>query len=126
MAMHKFPIYTAMAYQTLVWLIMSLAATLLLGAVGGYSAAIGGLISLVSGAYFMARYFKHSGARAMELVVKNALIAEFVKLVLIGLSFALVFKLVKPLNPQSVFGGFLVVQVIGMIISARLNTLRRV
>jgi ATP synthase protein I len=126
MAMHKFPIYTAMAYQSLFWLTMSLAATLLLGAVSGYSAAIGGLISLLSGAYFMVRYFKHSGARAMELVVKNALIAEIVKLVLIGLSFALVFKMVKPLSPQSVFGGFLVVQLIGMIISARLNTLRRV
>jgi ATP synthase protein I len=126
MAMHKFPIYTAIAYQTVVWLIMSLAATLLLGVVSGYSVAIGGLISLVSGAYFMARYFKHSGARAMEIVVRNALIAEFVKLVLIGLSFALVFALVKPLSPQSVFGGFLVVQLIGMIISTRLTNPKRV
>lgn len=119
--MHNFPILRAIAYQSLVWLAVSLAATIALGRVGGYSAALGGLISLLPGTYFMIRYFRHSGARAMDLVVKSAYIAEGVKLVLMACGFALVFSQVKPLMPMAVAGGFVVVQVAGMWIAAKLT-----
>ncbi|MES2604502.1 MAG: ATP synthase subunit I [Pseudomonadota bacterium] len=120
--MHKFPIYRAIASQSLVWLTMVVVVTLALGLVSGYSTALGGLISLIPGSYFMVRYFRHSGARAMEQVLRSAFIAELGKIAQMCLGFALVFTLVKPLNPLAVMGGFLIVQVAGMLIAARLGS----
>lgn len=119
-AMLKFPIYRVIACQSLVWLALVVLITMVLGTVGGYSAALGGLISLLPGSWFMVRYFRYSGARAMEQVVRNAYIGEIVKLVQMGTGFTLVFALVSPLNPLAVMGGFLVVQVAGMVIAAKL------
>jgi ATP synthase protein I len=119
--MHKFPVYRAIASQSLVWLITSAVVALALGVMSGYSTALGGLISLIPGSYFMVRYFRHSGARAMEQVIRNAYVAELGKIAQMGLGFALVFILVKPLNPMAVMGGFLIVQVAGMMIAARLD-----
>jgi ATP synthase protein I len=118
-AMHKFPVYRAIACQTLVWLIAVVLVTVVQGIVSGYSAALGGLNSLLPGSWFTLRYFRFSGARAMEKVVRNAYIGEIVKLVQMVTGFTLVFALVKPLNPLAVIGGFLVVQVAGMVIAAR-------
>ncbi len=118
--MHKFPIHRAIACQSLVWLALVVLATTALGMVAGYSVALGGLISLLPGSWFMMRYFRLSGARAMEQVVRNAFVGEAVKLVQIVAGFALVFALVKPLSPLAVVGGFLVVQVAGMVITSRL------
>ncbi len=116
--MHNFPIYRVAFYQSLIWLIMLLIAIAALGKVGAYSVALGGLISLLPGIYFMFRYFLISGARAMEQVVRNAYIAEAIKLGLIGLGFIVVFKLVNPVSPASVFGGFLVMHIAGLVVSA--------
>ena len=116
--MHNFPIYRVALYQSLVWLIMFMIALATFGKVGGYSAALGGLISLLPGIYFMFRYFLVSGARAMEHVVRNAYIAEAIKLGLMGLGFMAVFRLVSPLSPAAVFGGFLVMHVAGLVVSA--------
>lgn len=119
--MHKFPIYRAIASQSLVWITAVALVALAQGVVSGYSVALGGLISLVPGIYFMVRYFRYSGARAMEQVIRSAYLAELGKLAQIVLGFALVFTLVKPLNPMAVVGGFLIVQVAGILIAARLG-----
>ncbi len=116
--MHNFPVYRVALYQSLLWLIMFMIAIAMLGKVGGYSVALGGLISLLPGVYFMFRYFLVSGAHAMEQVVRNAYIAEAIKLGLIGLGFMAVFKLVTPLSPAGVFGGFLVMHVAGLVVTA--------
>ncbi len=124
--MHNYPIYRVALYQSLLWLIMFMVAITTLGKVSGYSVALGGLISLLPGIYFMFRYFLVSGARAMEQVVKNAYIAEAIKLGLISLGFMTVFKLVSPLSPASVFGGFLVMHVAGLVVSAsKINDKRK-
>lgn len=118
--MHNFPIYRAIACQTLVWLTSVVLVTLIMGLEDGYPVAMGGLISLLPGCWFMVRYFRYSGARSMEQLVRNAYIGEIVKLVQMGAGFALVFAVARPLNLVAVTGGFLVVQVAGMVIAAKL------
>ena len=58
----------------------------------------------------------------MEQVVRNAYIAELVKLTQMGAGFALVFALVKPVEPVAVAGGFVVVQLAGLGIASWLGT----
>lgn len=120
--MHNFPILRAIASHSVVWLGVSLTALFAFGWVGGYSAALGGLVSLIPGSLFTLRYFRHSGARAMEQVVKNAYVAELVKLTQMGVGFALVFAGVKPVEPMAVAGGFVVVQLAGLGIASWLGT----
>jgi len=104
-----------------VWLTAVALVTPSMGIVSGYSVALGGLISLIPGTYFMVRYFRFSGARAMEQVIRSAYLAELGKIAQMVLGFTLVFALVKPLNPLAVMGGFLLVQVAGMVVAARLG-----
>ena len=118
--MHKFPINRAIACQSLIWLASVVLTAAALGVLAGYAVALGGLISLLPGSWFMMRYFRLSGARAMEQVLRNAFVGEAVKLVQIVAGFTLVFTLVEPLSPLAVVGGFLVVQVAGMVITSRL------
>jgi ATP synthase protein I len=118
LAMHNFPIYRAIACQALVWLVSVVLAILFLGLDAGFAVALGGLISLLPGCWFTVRYFRYSGARSMEQVVRNAYVGEVVKLVQMGAGFALVFALARPLNLMAVIGGFLVVQVAGILIAA--------
>ena len=119
-AMHKFPIKRAIACQSLIWLASVVLTAAALGVLAGYSVALGGLISLFPGIWFMMRYFRLSGARAMERVVRNAFVGEAVKLVQMVVGFALVFALVRPLSPLAVLSGFVVVQVAGVVITSRL------
>jgi ATP synthase protein I len=118
--MHKFPINRAIACQSLIWLASVVLTAAALGVLAGYSVALGGLISLFPGIWFMMRYFRLSGARAMERVVRNAFVGEAVKLVQMVVGFALVFALVRPLSPLAVLSGFVVVQVAGVVITSRL------
>jgi ATP synthase protein I len=96
----------------------------LLGPVLAYSVLLGGLISLVANARFASLVFRHSGARAMEAVVRNAFMGELMKLLIIGTGFALVFVLVDPLHAPGLFAGFVVVHMAGLVAlirHARLN-----
>lgn len=105
--------------QTAVLCLLTLTAWLGAGGVMAYSVLLGGLISVVPNAYFVRRVFLHSGARAMEKVVRSALLGELVKLVLMGTGFALTFTLVEPLAVAGVFGGFILTHVAGMAVVIR-------
>lgn len=118
--MYKIPIYQAVVLQCLVLAGLTAAAAIALGAVGAYSVLLGGLISIIPGAYFAFRFFLHSGARSMDKVVRNAYFAELIKLIWMGVGFALVFRFVKPLQAGSVFGGFAVIHLVGMVAVAKL------
>lgn len=96
----------------------------LLSRVLAYSVLLGGLISVVANARFATLVFRHSGARAMEVVVRNAYMGELMKLLMIGTGFALVFVLVDPLHAPGLFTGFVVVHMAGLVAlirHARLN-----
>lgn len=118
--MYKIPIYQAVVLQSLILLVLATAMLIALGTVGAYSVLLGGLISIIPGAYFAFRFFLYSGARSMEKLVRNAYFAELIKLIWMGAGFALVFRFVKPLNPGLVFGGFAVIHLVGMVAVAKL------
>lgn len=90
-----------------------------LGGVVAWSAALGGLISILPNAYFAHCVFRHAGARSIEKAVRSAYQGELVKLLMMGAGFAFVFAVVEPVEVSAVFGGFLVVHVGGLLAVVR-------
>lgn len=95
--------------------LLSACGALMLGGVFAYSVLLGGLLSLIPNAGFASLVFRHSGARAMGAVVRNAYMGELMKLVMIGVGFGLVFVLVDPLHVLGLFTGFVVVHMAGLV-----------
>jgi ATP synthase protein I len=93
--------------------------SLILGGVLAYSVLLGGLISLIPNTGFAILVFRQGGARAMGAVVRNAYLGELMKLVLIGVGFALVFVLVDPLHVIGLFTGFVFVHLAGLVAMIR-------
>jgi ATP synthase protein I len=95
--------------------------SLLLDSAGvlAYSVLLGGLISLIPNTGFAILVFRQSGARAVGAIVRNALLGELMKLVLIGAGFALVFVLVDPLHVIGLFTGFVFVHLAGLVATIR-------
>ncbi len=113
-----------LSVQAATCLLLAGISLVVLGPVFAYSVLLGGLISLVANARFASLVFRHSGARAMEAVVRNAYMGEAMKLLMIGTGFALVFVLVDPLHVPGLFTGFVVVHMAGLVAlirHARLN-----
>lgn len=100
--------------QVTAMLALSGLAYVTLGLVFAGSVLLGGLISIIPNAYFAHKVFRHTGARAMETVVRNAYLGEFVKLALTGAGFGLAFVLVEPLHVPGLFAGFVLVHVTGI------------
>lgn len=80
------------------------------GIIAAWSAAAGGIASLLPNAYFAHRAFRFSGARSAQKILRSFYSGEAMKLVLTALIFALTFKYLKPLNVAALFGGFILVQ----------------
>lgn len=93
--------------------------SLALGTVLAYSVLLGGLLSLIPSTGFAILVFRHSGARAVGAIVRNALLGELMKLGLIGAGFALVFVLVDPLHVIGLFTGFVFVHLAGLVATIR-------
>jgi ATP synthase protein I len=108
--------------QIAAMLLLSGASLVVLDKVSAYSVLLGGLISIIPNAYFAAKVFSQTGARAMESVVRNAYLGEFIKLALMGAGFSLVFVLVKPLHAPGVFAGFVFVHFVWLVSLIRLQT----
>ena len=107
--------------QVAAMLLLSGVSFVVYGRVSAYSVFLGGLISIIPNAYFATKVFSRMGARAMETVVRNAYLGEFIKLALIGAGFSLVFVLVKPLQAPGVFAGFVLVHIVWLVSLIRLQ-----
>jgi len=116
----KPPVNRVTLHQLAFTLILAAAAQAFLGTVVAYSILLGGLLSLVPGAYFAYKVTRHRGARATEKMVQSAYAAELIKLALTGAGFALVFTQVKPLHVAGLFCGFVLVHMVGLWAVARL------
>ncbi|MCQ4313972.1 F0F1 ATP synthase subunit I [Pseudomonas stutzeri] len=81
--------------------------------VAGYSGLLGGLIALLPNIYFAHKAFRFSGARAAQAIVRSFYAGEAGKLIFTSVLFALAFAGVKPLNPLSLFGVFMLTQGVG-------------
>lgn len=106
------PIYTIFMVQVL--LTFSIACVLLLisGYVAAYSSLIGGIIFALPQLYFGFKAFLYAGAHAIQNVVINFYKGESTKILVIAVSFALVFKFLKPVDYFALYSTF-----IGVLIS---------
>lgn len=96
--------------QVVVAILVSAVCWLLLDAVAAYSALLGGLVCAMPNLYFAWKAFSYQGAQAAREIVRSFYKAEAVKFGLTAVLFALVFALVRPLNPISFFLTYAVVQ----------------
>jgi len=85
------------------------------------SVIIGALIAIIPGAYFGYMYFRETGSRAMQRTIRRAYIAEAVKLIMMGVGFALAFKFVDSLNPLALFCGFVLTHGCGIFAIAKMQ-----
>jgi ATP synthase protein I len=97
-----------------VLLTISIACVLLLisGYVAAYSSLIGGIIFALPQLYFGFKAFLYAGAHAIQNVVINFYKGESTKILVIAVSFALVFKFLKPVDYFALYSTF-----IGVLIS---------
>jgi ATP synthase protein I len=115
------PVGRIMLVQTIALMVVTGSALIILGTVSAYSVLLGGLISIVPNAYFASKVFRHTGARAMEQIVRSAYLGEIIKLALTGAGFALAWSFVRPLQITGLMGGFLLSHVIGMVALVKLQ-----
>ena len=102
-------------------IILTGATLVLLGTVSAYSVLLGGVITMVPNAYFASKVFRHTGARAMEQIVRSAYLGEIIKLALTGAGFALAWSFVRPLQVAALLAGFLLVHITGTVALVRLQ-----
>jgi ATP synthase protein I len=86
------------------------------------SVIIGALIAIIPGAYFGYMYFRETGSRAMQRIIRRAYIAEAVKLVMMGAGFALAFRFMDSLNPLALFCGFVLTHGFGIFAIAKMQS----
>jgi len=98
--------------QVVVTLLVALGCFLAKGPVEAYSTLLGGVVCFLPNLYFAWAAFRHQGAQAAKEIVRSFYKAEAVKFGLTAVLFALVFALVRPLNPIYFFLTYAVVQVV--------------
>ncbi|MFT5321246.1 MAG: ATP synthase protein I [Pseudohongiellaceae bacterium] len=119
------PLYIAFIIQFFICVMLTLAVWLLLDAVTAYSVLLGGLISIVPNSYFAWKAFRYRGASNTPLIVKSFYAGETGKLIMTGVSFALVFGGVKPLNELAVIVSFIIAIVVGLVTTAWVSMAKR-
>ncbi len=99
--------------QAIVMLVLS-AALLLKGNVVAYSALLGGLIYIVPNLYVALRILPHRAGSTAGMVLAQLYVGQIWKMALSVAGFAATFIWVKPLSPFSIFGTFILLQLLGM------------
>jgi ATP synthase protein I len=81
------------------------------GEIAAYSSLLGGMIFVLPQLYFGVKAFMYSGARSIQKIVISFYKGESSKLVIIALSFGLIFKFVEPLDYFALYTTFICVLV---------------
>jgi len=90
---------------------------LIIGWAHAWSALAGGLISALGNGFAAARIFVSYRAQEPEKLVARFYGAEVGKLVLTGLLFAAAILWIEPLSVGALFGGFLAIQMIPILVA---------
>jgi len=90
---------------------------LIIGWAHALSALVGGLISALGNGFAAARIFVPYRAQEPDKLMGRFYGAELGKLVLTGLLFAAAILWVEPLSVGALFGGFLVIQMIPILVA---------
>ena len=101
--------------QACVMLVLS-AVLLLKGYVVAYSAFLGGLIYLVPNLYVALRTLPHRAGSTAGMVLAQLYAGQIWKMALSVAGFAATFIWVKPVSPFSIFGTFILMQLLGMVL----------
>ncbi|MFT6915273.1 MAG: ATP synthase protein I [Motiliproteus sp.] len=109
--------------QSVVTLVVSLIVWLSTEKVAGYSALLGGSIYLIPYIYQASRVLTSSAGSNIRQTVRDLYKSEIWKMALTLVLFGLVFTLVKPLEPFSLFGVFILMQLISWLAPLLLNHL---
>lgn len=86
-----------------------------------YSGLLGGLISAIANSFFTLQAFKFSGASNAKMIVRSFMAGEVGKFIIVVGLFALSFAFIESLNAFAMIIAFVVVQLAGVIASARMN-----
>ncbi|MBD2857611.1 ATP synthase subunit I [Spongiibacter sp. KMU-158] len=100
------PLTKVYLLQSLILLLAS-AIVVPFDSVSAYSLLIGGMISVVSNAYFARQVFKYAGALRAREVERGFYKGEAGKFVAVMCFFAVTFALVKPINVMVLFAAYL-------------------
>ena len=106
------PIYKIFMVQMLFTMSISLVLLLISGYVAAYSSLIGGIIFALPQLYFGFKAFLYAGAHAIQNVVMNFYKGESTKILVIAVSFALVFKFLKPVDYFALYSTFISVLIL--------------
>ena len=90
---------------------------LVVGWVHAWSAFVGGLISALGNGFAVARIFAPYRAQEPGRLLGRFYGAELGKLVLSGSLFAVAFLWIEPLSVGGLFGGFLAIQMVPMLVA---------
>lgn len=101
------PIYKIFMVQMLLTMGISLVLLLISGYVAAYSSLIGGIIFALPQLYFGFKAFLYAGAHAIQNVVINFYKGESTKILVIAVSFALVFKFLQPVDYFALYSTFI-------------------
>jgi ATP synthase protein I len=115
----------ALSLQWLLWQIAVVATLvviycLLAGIHEGYSAFLGGFISVLASGYFAWKAFSHSGARQAVRIVLNLYAGEALKLIIAALGLAVAFKW-GGVQPLATLVGFIVTYLSSLVIAGILS-----
>jgi len=106
------PIYRIFLVQVLVTVSICLVFLLVSGYVAAYSSLIGGIIFALPQLYFGFKAFLYAGAHAVHNVVVNIYKGESTKILVIAVSFALVFKFLQPVDYFALYTTFISVLIL--------------
>ncbi|MFT5722798.1 MAG: ATP synthase protein I [Motiliproteus sp.] len=109
--------------QSVVTLVVSLVVWLCTERIAGYSALLGGSIYLIPYIYQASRLLTSRAGSNLRQTVRELYKSEIWKMALTLVLFGLVFTLVKPLEPFSLFGVFILMQLMSWLAPLLLNHL---
>lgn len=95
--------------------ILAITYYLLAGLQASYSATLGGLVSIISNAYFAWKLFTHTGARAAQRIVVNLYVAEGLKLLISAVGLAVIFVWLS-VDATAVLVGFVATYLCSLVI----------
>lgn len=89
--------------------------------VTAYSSFIGSILYLLPTLYFANRALRTSVGQSAKQALAEMYVCQIWKMALTAVGFAAVFILVKPVNPFSLFGTFILMQILSWIGQMNLN-----
>lgn len=88
------------------------------GVVSGYSALLGGVVSLIANLYFARKVLIDDVERSAQSLLLSWYVAEFMKIAMIAVLLAAVYVLIEEISALALIGGFFVAYVGASIVSA--------